>query len=81
MPDGFTDRAAWDAIHWKFGTGSVLDEAVIAWQLDNQDRVHAASARIPVGDRASSPDGGAWGAKWGAKSPEVPGDVRGGGQR
>lgn len=43
MPEGFTDRAAWDAIHWRFSTeGSVLDAAVIGWQRDNQERVKAA---------------------------------------
>lgn len=42
MPEGFTDRAAWDAIHWRFGTGSLMDRAVIGWQRDNQDRVKAA---------------------------------------
>lgn len=43
MPEGFTDRTAWDAIHWKFNGGGLLDEAVMGWQLDNQDRVRAAA--------------------------------------
>jgi hypothetical protein len=43
MPEGFTDRAAWDAIHWTFGTSSFLDAAVIGWQRMNQDRVRAAA--------------------------------------
>lgn len=43
MPEGFTDRAAWDAIHWEFSGSSLLDEAVMGWQLDNQDRVQAAA--------------------------------------
>lgn len=43
MPDGFSDRTAWDAIHWQpSATGSLIDQAVIAWQLHNQERVHAA---------------------------------------
>lgn len=43
MPEGFTDRTAWDAIHWRFSDGgSLLDDAVIGWQRDNQDRVKAA---------------------------------------
>lgn len=43
MPEGFTDRAAWDAIHWRFSEdGCLLDEAVIGWQRDNQERVRAA---------------------------------------
>jgi hypothetical protein len=43
MPEGFTDRAAWDAIHWQFSErGSLLDEVVIGWQRDNQERVKAA---------------------------------------
>ena len=43
MPEGFTDRAAWDAIHWRFSEdGSLLDEAVIGWQRDNQERIKAA---------------------------------------
>jgi len=44
MPQGFTDRAAWDAIHWRFSdSGSLLDQAVIGWQRENQDRVAAAA--------------------------------------
>ena len=44
MPEGFTDRAAWDAIHWRFGEHSgLLDEAVMDWQLLNQHRVSAAN--------------------------------------
>lgn len=44
MPEGFTDRAAWDAIHWRFSAdGSALDDAVISWQRENQDRVRAAT--------------------------------------
>lgn len=44
MPDGFTDRAAWDAIHWQFSDrASLLDEAAISWQLANQDRVRLAA--------------------------------------
>lgn len=44
MPEGFTDRTAWDAIHWWFSVdGSVLDEAIIEWQRKNQERVRAAS--------------------------------------
>lgn len=43
MPEGFTDRTAWDAIHWKPSErGSLIDEAVIGWQRDNQERVKAA---------------------------------------
>ena len=46
MPEGFADRAAWDAVHWRFGgNGSLLDQAVIGWQRDNQERV-AAAARL-----------------------------------
>ena len=45
MPEGFSDRAAWDAIHWPFaGNGSLLDQTVIEWQRDNQERVKAAMA-------------------------------------
>ena len=43
MPKGFTDQAAWDAIHWTFGGCSMLDEAVIGWQRVNQGRVKAAA--------------------------------------
>ena len=44
LPEGFTDRAAWDAIHWHFaGNGCLLDQAVIAWQRNNQERVKAAA--------------------------------------
>jgi hypothetical protein len=44
MPDGFTDRAAWDAIHWRFSKdGSLLDDAVIGWQRENQERVKKAA--------------------------------------
>lgn len=43
IPDGFSDGAAWDAIHWRFGNGGVLDQAVIGWQRDNQERVKAAA--------------------------------------
>lgn len=43
MPEGFTDRTAWDAIHWRFaGNGSLLDQAVMGWQRANQDRCEAA---------------------------------------
>ena len=43
MPEGFTDQAAWDAIHYKFGQNSaIMDAAVVEWQLQNQDRVKAA---------------------------------------
>ena len=43
MPEGFSDRAAWDAIHWQPSErGSLIDQAVISWQRDNQDRVKAA---------------------------------------
>lgn len=43
MPQGFSDRAAWAAIHWCFSeNGSLLDRAVIGWQKDNQERVKAA---------------------------------------
>ncbi len=31
MPEGFTDQAAWDAIHWQSG-----------WQKVNQERILAA---------------------------------------
>lgn len=53
LPAGFTDQAAWDAIHFSFsGNGTLLDQAVIAWQLDNQERVDAASkAAAEVEDR------------------------------
>lgn len=52
MPVGFTDRSAWDAIHWQFSDhGSILDDAVISWQRENQDRVRAAvAARLAVSD-------------------------------
>ena len=56
MPEGFTDRAAWDAIHWKFSeslsdrASSLLDQAVIGWQLANQDRVKAAVEAQAKGD-------------------------------
>lgn len=43
MPTGFTDQAAWDAIHWRFSGGSMLDQAVAGWQRDNQERVAAAA--------------------------------------
>ena len=43
MPSDFTDRSAWDAIHWKFSEkGSLLDNAIIQWQRENQDRIKAA---------------------------------------
>ncbi len=45
MPKGFTDRSAWEAIHWRFspmGKLTILDRAVMDWQLDNQERVLAA---------------------------------------
>ena len=43
MPEGFTDRTAWDAIHWRFSEGgSVLDAAVFDWQRENPERVRAA---------------------------------------
>lgn len=43
MPEGFTDRSAWDAIHYEFSpTGGFMDAAVIDWQANNQDRVKAA---------------------------------------
>lgn len=43
MPKDFTDRAAWDAIHWQPSVnGSIIDQAVITWQRENQDRVKAA---------------------------------------
>lgn len=55
MPDGFTDRAAWDAIHWRFSeNGSVLDEAIIGWQRDNQERVKAAIQAASGGFRPSN---------------------------
>lgn len=50
MPEGFTDRAAWDAIHWEFSEElgfSILDDAVATWQRENQDRVMAAINAIP----------------------------------
>lgn len=61
MPEGFTDRAAWAAIHWRFSdNGSLLDEAVIGWQRDNRERVRAAmkasflsSTASPSGDPVS----------------------------
>lgn len=44
MPEGFPDRAAWDAIHWKFsGNNSLLDQAVMGWQRDNQLRCQEAA--------------------------------------
>jgi hypothetical protein len=44
MPPGFSDQAAWDAIHWNFSaTGSTLDQAVMDWQRVNQERCLAAS--------------------------------------
>lgn len=54
LPEGFTDRTAWDAIHFHFaGNGSLLDQAVIAWQRANQDRVEAAQiARSNAGNHA-----------------------------
>lgn len=48
MPEGFTDRAAWDAIHFEFaplkedGSASYLNYAMIDWQRNNQDRIKAA---------------------------------------
>lgn len=55
MPQGFTDRAAWDAIHWKPSlNGSLIDQAVIAWQRDNQERVRAA-IRAACADREKQP--------------------------
>jgi hypothetical protein len=43
MPKGFKDRSAWDAIHHRFSmNGSLMDQAVINWQTENQDRVKAA---------------------------------------
>lgn len=55
MPAGFTDRAAWDAIHWQFSEdGSTLDEAVIGWQRENQERVQAAAAAAAACDVSRS---------------------------
>lgn len=52
LPEGFTDKAAWDAIHWRFsGRGSRLDEAVIGWQRANQERVRAAVTAAAVSRR------------------------------
>lgn len=45
MPEHLTDRAAWDAIHWRFSIeGSALDAAVISWQRENQERIRAAAS-------------------------------------
>lgn len=51
MPAGFTDRTAWDAIHWKFkrtptGELTSLSGVVLQWQLDHQERVWAAIQAI-----------------------------------
>lgn len=45
MPEVFTDRAAWDAIHhrWSPKGTSLIDLAVIGWQKDNQERCRAAA--------------------------------------
>lgn len=44
MPEGFTDQTAWDIIHWEFSKNgtSTLDQIVIYWQQNNQERVRAA---------------------------------------
>jgi len=45
MPEGFTDRTAWEAVHWTFapqGVWTLLDGAMQAWQLSNQARLIAA---------------------------------------
>lgn len=44
---GFTDRAAWDAIHWQFEERNIngmsrLSHTVMQWQYENQERVMAA---------------------------------------
>ena len=44
MPEGFTDRTAWDAIHFRFAGSGLMDQAMIVWQKENQDRVRRAIA-------------------------------------
>jgi hypothetical protein len=66
MPDGFTDRAAWDAIHWRFSVnGSVLDTAVIGWQLENQKRVKAATE---AARKQEGLDKDGWPKRWSSKT-------------
>lgn len=55
MPDGFDDRSAWDAIHHSFSeNGSMIDQAVISWQRENQDRVKAAMRAAAEAARVDS---------------------------
>lgn len=58
MPTGFTDQAAWDAIHWRFSDkASMLDQAVFGWQRDNQERVAAAARAAAEATLAAGPQG------------------------